>query len=411
MKTSTNYKKFLLLWVGELISSIGGGLTNFGLGIYIFHKTGSAAGMAFLSLIGFLPMLLLRVPAGVLADRYDRRLLMMIGDGCSGLGVLYILLCMMRGDAAMWQIYLGVAISSCFSALMDPAFTATVTDLLTKEEFSKANGLVSLAGSSRYLFSPLIAGLLLAVSDIKLLLVIDICTFFLTIISTAVVRKGLVSKPSEVKESFIHSLKEGWNAIHSKEGLFLLILISAAVELFLGVFQILAEPFILSFANEKTLGIAETICASGMLVSGLALGIRGIKKSFARKMSIALMCSGIFIAGFAVTSNIILVCSFGFLFFATLPIANNCIDYLARTNIPDELQGRAWGFIGFISQMGYVVAYALSGVLADGIGRVTGSGVKGGSAVAIITAGICLAIISVSILFMKKIHRLEVCTQ
>ncbi|SEP99837.1 hypothetical protein SAMN02910369_01006 [Lachnospiraceae bacterium NE2001] len=148
-----------------------------------------------------------------------------------------------------------------------------------------------------------------------------------------------------------------------------------------------------------------------MLVSGLALGIRGIKKSFARKMSIALMCSGIFIAGFAVTSNIVLVCSFGFLFFATLPIANNCIDYLARTNIPDELQGRAWGFIGFISQMGYVVAYALSGVLADGIGKVTGSGVKGGSAVVIITAGICLAIISISILFMKKIHRLEVCTQ
>ncbi len=411
MKSFSNYKKFLLLWAGELISSIGGGLTNFGLGIYIFHKTGSATGMALLGLIGFLPMLLLRVPAGVLADRYDRRLLMMIGDGCSGLGVLYILLCMMDGNAEMWQLYLGVAISSCFSALMDPSFTATVTDLLTKEEFSKANGLVSMAGSSRFLFSPIIAGFLLAVSDIKLLLIIDICTFFLTIISTAVVRKGLVSKPAEVRESFLQSLKEGWNAIHSKEGLFLLILISAAIELCLGVFQILAEPFILSFTNEKTLGIAETICASGMLVSGLVLGARGIKKGFARKMSFALMFSGIFISGFAVTSNIFLVCLFGFLFFVSLPVANNCIDYLARTNIPDELQGRAWGLIGFISQMGYVVAFALSGVLADEIGRVTGSGVRGGSAAVIIVSGLSLAVISISILFVKKIHRLEVCPQ
>ena len=127
-----NYRKFLLLWAGEFISSIGGGLTSFGLGIYIFQKTGSAASMALMTLLAFLPGLLLKVPAGVLADRYDRRLLMMIGDGCSGLGVLFILVCMLRGDAAIWQIYVGVIISSVFSALLEPAFTATITDLLTK---------------------------------------------------------------------------------------------------------------------------------------------------------------------------------------------------------------------------------------------------------------------------------------
>ena len=67
-KTKNNYGRFLLLWAGEFISSIGGGLTSFGLGLYIFQKTGSAADMAFLTLIGFLPALILRVPAGVLAD-------------------------------------------------------------------------------------------------------------------------------------------------------------------------------------------------------------------------------------------------------------------------------------------------------------------------------------------------------
>ncbi|SNU04987.1 Major Facilitator Superfamily protein [Lachnospiraceae bacterium] len=407
IKQSKNYSKFLLLWSGELISSIGGGLTNFGLGIYIFQKTGSAAGMAFLSLIGFLPMLLFRVPAGVLADRYDRRILMMIGDGCSGVGVLFILLSMLRGEAAMWQIYLGVAISSCFSALMDPSFTATVTDLLTKEEYSRANGLVSIAGSSRFLFSPLIAGLLLTVSDIKLLLIIDICTFFVTIITTAYVRNGLTSKASEEKVPFLSSMKEGWRAIRSKEGLFLLILISAAITLFLGVFQILAEPFILSFADSKVLGIAETVCASGMLVSGVFLGVKGIKKNYVKILSVALMLSGIFVSGFAVFENIVLICLFGFLFFMALPFANNCLDYLARTNIPDELQGRAWGFIGFISQMGYVIAYALSGVLADGIGSVTGRGVGTGSAIVIIISGICMAVISFSVMFMDKIRRLE----
>ena len=100
----SNFKKFLLLWMGQLIAAIGGGLTSFGLGVYVFEKTRSAAGMALVTLLGFLPTLVLSVPAGVLADRHDRRLLMMLGDGFSGLGMLYILICMMRGEASLFQI-------------------------------------------------------------------------------------------------------------------------------------------------------------------------------------------------------------------------------------------------------------------------------------------------------------------
>ena len=177
------------MWAGELISSIGGGLTSFGLGVYIFQQTGSAASMSLITLLGFLPTLLLSVPAGVLADRYDRRLLMMIGDGCSALGILFILICMLKGGASLIQICIGVLISAVFSALLEPAFRATITDLLTKEEYSRAGGLVSLAGSARYLLSPVLAGFLLTISDVKLLLVIDICTFFLTVLCAAAVRR------------------------------------------------------------------------------------------------------------------------------------------------------------------------------------------------------------------------------
>ena len=134
--TKSNFSKFMLLWSGELISSIGGGLTSFGLGVYVFQITGSAASMALVTLLAFLPTLLLSVPAGVLADRYDRRVLMMIGDGCSALGILYILICMLQGGAKLYQICIGVFISAVFSSLLEPSYRATVTDLLTKEEYS-----------------------------------------------------------------------------------------------------------------------------------------------------------------------------------------------------------------------------------------------------------------------------------
>lgn len=133
----SNFKKFLLLWLGELISAIGGGLTSFGLGVYVFEKTGSAAGMAIVTLLGFLPTLIFSVPAGVLADRYDRRILMMLGDGCSAIGIIYILICMLKGGASLTQICIGVFISAVFSSLLEPSYKATVSDLLTEEEYSR----------------------------------------------------------------------------------------------------------------------------------------------------------------------------------------------------------------------------------------------------------------------------------
>ena len=407
MKTGKNFRKFLLLWSGELISSIGGGLTSFGLGVYIFRQTGSAASMAAVTLLGFLPTLLLSVPAGVLADRYDRRLLMMIGDGCSAVGILYILLCMMSGGATLSQICTGVFISSFFSALLEPSFRATITDLLTREEYSRASGLVSLAGSARYLFSPIIAGFLLTISDIKLLLIIDICTFFLTVVSAAVVRKGIGSRAAEKKESFLQSMKAGWRVLRANRGVLILVAISSGITLFMGVLQILAEPLILSFADEKILGIAETICACGMLVSGILLGVKGLKGHYVRTLGLTFIAAGLFMFGFGMLENMIPICLFGFLFFMTLPLANNCLDYLMRTNIPEDVQGRAWGLIGFISQLGYVFAYALAGTAADTLGQIGERGVGRGAALVIMIAGICMAATAAAILIPKNIRKLE----
>lgn len=406
-KKNTGFKKFLLLWIGELISSIGGGLTSFGLAVYVFNETGSAASMALVSLLAFLPNMVLSVPAGVLADRYDRRLLMMLGDGLSGIGILYILICMLTGQATLLQICIGVSISSIFSALLEPAYRATVTDILTKEEYSKANGMVNIAGSARYLFSPVIAGFLLAVSEIKLLLIIDICTFFVTVIMTGIVKRGFVNKTEKTEESFMESFQEGWKAITEKRGVFVLIVVSGVMTCFMGTFQILAEPMILNFKSSTFMGIAETISASGMLVSSLLLGIRGIKSGYVKTLSISLALAGAMMALFGVKQNEYLMCSAGFLFFAMLPFANNCLDYLVRTNIPDDKQGRAWGLIGFLSQIGYVVAYALAGILADGIADVWKISVGRGAAVVVIAAGILLLLAAVFLYTLKSVKVLE----
>ncbi len=407
MNKQSNFPKFMLLWAGEMISAVGGGLTSFGLGVYVFNQTGSAASMALVTLLTFLPTLMLSVPAGVLADRYDRRLLMMMGDGCSALGILYILLCMTQGEAALWQICIGVFISSTFSALLEPSYRATVTDLLTREEYSKASGLVSLAGSARYLISPVLAGVLLAVSDIKLLLIIDICTFFPTVFAAALVQKGIAGKVAELQDSFLDSLRQGWKAVTGNHGILILITVSAALTCFMGTFQILAQPLILDFADSTTLGIGETVCAFGMLVSSLFLGAKGIRQGYVKKLCLSLLVAGVGMVGFGLRENTYLICTFGFLFFATLPVANNCLDYLVRVNIPDELQGRAWGLIGFLSQIGYVVAYGAAGTIADGIAARFRISVGRGAAWVIMAAGVLLGLTALLLQSFRSVRTLE----
>lgn len=128
---------------------------------------------------------------------------------------------------------IGVSISSIFSALLEPSYRAAITDILTIEEYSKASGMVSPAGGARYLVSPMLAGLLLAVSDIRLLLLIDICTFIMTVTATQIVKRGV----------------------------FILILMFSVVTCFMGTFQILAKPMVLDFSDSTTPGIVETVCA------------------------------------------------------------------------------------------------------------------------------------------------------
>ena len=407
MEKKSNFGKFLILWSGELISAIGGGLTSFGLSVYVYQKTGSAGSMALVSLFAFLPMLLLSPIAGVFADRFDRRLLMMLGDGLSAIGLIYILICMFTGEAKVYQICIGVFINSFFSALLEPSYRATITDLLTKDEYSKASGIVSIAGSSRYLISPLIAGLLLAISDVKLLICIDIFTFVLTVICTAIVRRGIEQKKAENSDSFIKSFKEGWKAITVKKGIFILIMISAVMTCFMGVIQILVEPIILDFQSSKVLGIAETLCASGMLVSSVIIGIAGLKKHFVRILSISLAICGLSMIGMGFKENIIIICCFGFMFFFALPFANNCLDYLTRTNIDADKQGRAWGLISFLSQIGYVVAYGCAGMLSDKIAAVRNISIGRGAAGVVMISGMLLTITALSILGFKEVKKLE----
>jgi len=399
-------KKFMTIWIGELISSIGSGMTAFAIAIYVYQLTGSVTWVSVTALFAYLPTILLNPIGGILADRYDRRLLMICGDLLSAVGLLIVFISIQTGHPGLTPICIGITISSVFVALLEPAYKATVTDLLSQEEYAKASGLVQMAGASKYLISPFIAGLVLSVTDIRVILLIDMATFFVTVFTIASVRKS-IAKAEPVKNSFhlFRELREGMKSIAGDKGVSSLVVLMAFMCFFIAFIQTMMTPMVLAFADAKTLGIMESVSAIGMLIGSIVIGILNIKSHYTGILKVSLMAAGVFMALVGTTTSIVLIVVFCIMFFIALPFINTCADVLVRMRIPNDVQGRAWGMIGLLTQVGYVVAYASSGVLADymfgpmlmedgilsdSIGRLLGTGEGRGIGFMLVLSGIVM---------------------
>ncbi len=358
--------RFLIIWFGQLISGIGSGLTAFALGVYAFNRTHSATIYSLIILFAFLPSYLLKPIGGTLADRFDRRLMMMLGDLGSALGLLFILLMFLSGMNDLWVIYTGTALSSVFVALQNPAYKASVTDLLDEEDYAKASGLVQLTESVKYLISPIVAGFLMYYFRIEVVLVVDIATFALAICTVLAVKKTMVqAKAKEADDSFWSEFKKGFRYTFAQKELVILLSVVSLVTFFIGFIQSLFGPLILPFADAKTLGVSQTIAATGMLFSSFFIGMFHNSKNQAKILAVSLAVAGIFYALFGTSTNIILVTAYGFLFFAALPFVNTSIEVLIRKRVDNEVQGRVWSIVSLISQLGMIVAFAIAGTLAD----------------------------------------------
>jgi len=405
-------KNFYKLWLGELISNIGSGMTAFALSVYIYEKTGSVSYVSLITLLSFMPSIILSPIGGLLADRYDRRLLMIIGDLFSGLGLVYILWNIQAGEKSIVPIFVGITFSSIFTSLLEPSYRATLTDILDEENYAKASGLIQAAGSAKYLISPVIAGMILSVADIRVILLLDILTFITTCLMIFLVRKSMNSEMQNYKKDSFKGLLEGLFIIKENRGVYSLVIIMFFVCFFMGFIQILIRPMILALSSVKTAGMMESLCAAGLLIGSLWIGIAGIKKNYSKILAVACFFCGIFMSMTGVNENLAIIGISTFLFFSTLPFMNSCADVLVRVSVPNELQGRVWGLISLITQMGTVTAYIISGVMADyifepmfnkngilveNIGMIIGTGKGRGIGFMLILSGIGMLIMAIVI--------------
>ncbi|MFO8064947.1 MAG: MFS transporter [Spirochaetia bacterium] len=404
----SGYSRFLVVWAGQLLSGLGTGMTGFALGVHVFTETMSATSFAMVILCLFVPSIVLRPLGGVLADRFDRRMLIILGDLGSAMGVLFILFSLRTGDLSPARIYLGIALNSAFTALQNPAYKASLTDLVSEEQFAKAGGLVQLASSTQHLLAPLAAGFLLVHGGLHLVLMLDLATFGAAVAGALSIGARLgpaAGSEGSQRPNVGTELTEGRHTLTAHREVMSVVFVISGVTFFVGVLQTLFAPMMLTLTDARTLGVVQSLSASGMLITSLIIGVFGMPSGLKSRISVSLAATGIALALMGLSSNVAWITVTFFCFFACLPLVNTTAEVLIRAGIPNEMQGRAWGIIGVLSQLGYIAAYLSAGMLADMVfnpllmpngllaasaGRIVGTGPGRGIALMLLLSGLGL---------------------
>lgn len=363
---SKNMRSFLIIWIGQVISILGSGLTSFALGVWIYQQSGQATPFAITVLFGSLPAVLLGPIAGTVADRFNRKKVMLLADTGNALITLLALLLYANGQLEIWNIYLIALLGSVFSAFQEPAFEASVVMLVPKKDLQRANGLSQMSNALGNLVPPILAGLLFGLIGLQGIIIIDFITYFAAL---GTVLFSRIPQPERIEEKIKandwQDAMLGWRYLRLKGGLLGLVFYFALVNFMINFATVLSSPMILARFSPAVLGTVQTVGGIGMLLGSVVLSIWGgpRKKIKAIILFVSISSLGLILAG--LQPNVLLISMGYFVMLAVIPLASGSSQAIFQTKIPTELQGRVFAIRSMISRSMMPIAFLSAGPLAD----------------------------------------------
>jgi len=359
---------FILIWLGQMVSIVGSGLTRFALGVWVYQHTGSATQFALIYLSSSLPVIVISPIAGALVDRWDRRWTMLLSDSGAGLSTLAIAPMLFAGRLEVWHIYLATSVSSTCSAFQSPAYAAATTLLVPKQHLGRANGLIQLGQAVTQLISPVLAGVLVVTIQVQGVILLDFATFLFALVTLLSVRfptAETTTAGKAGKDSLLREIAYGWTYIMARPGLLGLLIFLAASNFLMGIVGVLATPLVLSFASAAVLGTVLTIGGSGMLVGSLVMSTLGGSQRHINSVFGFMLLSGLWILVAGLRPSAPLFATATFLLFFGLPIINGSSQVIFQKKVAPNVQGRVFALTGMLSGLSLPLAYLVAGPLAD----------------------------------------------
>ncbi|MBX7222931.1 MAG: MFS transporter [Blastocatellia bacterium] len=359
---------FYLILAGQFVSLAGSSLTRFALGVWLYQRSGSATEFSLNAVAAAVPYIALTPFAGPIADRWNRRLVLLLSTTGAALSILSLALVLTYSHLESWHVYLVTAASAACAAFQGPAFLASIPQLVARHELGRANGLVQLTTGVTQILAPFLAGALLLKVQLGGLLVFDFFTFLVAIGALFAVSIPQPEEPAErenPKQTLLQSAAAGWLYLSERKGLFHLMVLFGVINFFMGMVQTLATPLVLSVFHPAALGSVMTLGGIGVLVAGLSLKWFGRPgRRTWRLLWFAASC-GFFLVTAGVRPSLPLVTVSAFGLFFCLELVNGCSTILLQTKVEPAMQGRVFSLSALLANASMPLAYLVAGPLAD----------------------------------------------
>lgn len=418
---------FTIVWLGQMISVLATSMTAFAQSIWVFQETGSATALALVQVFFIVPFLLLSPVAGVMVDRYNRKLMMMVSDAVAVLPTLGLLALSASGRLEVWHFYVAAAFQGIGNTFQWPAYSAAITTMVPKEQLGRANGMMSLIEAGPGVLAPILASILLPVITFTGILTIDVVTFLLALLALAVVFVPQPPKTTagvEAQRGFWKEAAYGFKYIFARPSLLGLQLIFFAGNLFSGIAQTLVIPMILARTgnNALALGTVESAGAIAAVVGGVIMSAWG---GFKRRVhgvlaGWALSSLGLIVVGVGQALPVwIIGAAYTALWIALINGSNQAIW---QSKVAPDVQGRVFSARRLIAWFSNPISPLIAGTMADyvlepamksggalsqALGGIFGTGPGAGMGLLIAICGFLASMVGVSGYFISAIRNAE----
>jgi len=366
MNRFAGLRDFLVIWAGQMVSTIGSRLSNFALGIWVLRSTGSTTQFAMIYLAMDVPLIFVAPIAGALVDRLDRRRVMIVCDTLCGLVTFALVGLLASGHLAVWHIYAGLGLMSICTAFHGPAFTASIPLLAGPQQLPRVNGMVQTGNAVASILGPLLAGVMVSLISLPGVLAVDGVSFALAALGLALAR---VPRPPRAQdkapESLLKDAAQGWRYIHERKGLLGLLVLDGLKGFVFSIAAVLITPLLLSFSDPALVGVQYATSGAGLLLGGLAMTTFGAPKKRGPAILALMFACGFFLAVHGLRPSFLLVVAAGFVMFLTLPAGAVLNTTIWQRKVPPELQGRCFALQQVLATAASPAGYCLAGVLSE----------------------------------------------
>jgi len=362
---------FSIVWAGQIISVLASNMSWFALTIWAFEKSGSATVLGIVQVSFLLPFLLISPIAGAMVDRYNRKLMMMVSDLGAVLATGGILLLNAADQLEIWHMCVASVIYGLSGTFQWPAYMAAISTMVPKEQYGRANGMMSLIDTGPSVFSPMLAGALLPFIGLTGILTIDVVTFGLAIGALLFV---FVPQPPHTEEgqagkgSLLKEAAYGFKYIFARRSLLSLLLVILSLNLVQGFSGALFSPMILLRTNNNsaTLGAAQSAFAVGGVVGGLVVSAWGGFKRRIRGMLLGWSLFAIFgMVVFGLGRNLYVWIPALVLASMTFPLTQSASNSIWQAKVAPDLQGRVFSARRLIAWLVDPIMPVIAGAMAD----------------------------------------------